>query len=568
MQLHQQRDVVLLNADTEVYDGWLDRLVAAALRHPKTATVTPLSNNATICSYPRTRQDNPYPLEISYSALNALAAEVNDGVEVEAPSGVGFCMYIRRDCLDEVGLFDHAAFGKGYGEENDFCQRASERGWRNVIAADTFVRHLGSASFLGERARRVKQAMKTMDRLHPRYQDDVKAFIQRDPLADARARLDWARLLRLRREKNVLIVSHNRGGGTERHVQEDAEKLSSKDTSVFFMRPVRTDKTRVVLEHRGLKVAPNLEVFELGDVERLAQRLQALGITEIHTHSLVDYVPESPKYIRRLVELLGARWEVNLHDYKVICPRVNLTDRSGRYCGEPDEEGCNYCLATRGSSFGIRDIRLWRVMHWQALEAADEVLVPDDDVAMRLSHYFPGLEMTVSPHESIESPSGPAEWEGACRTARLHVVVVGAISKKKGIDVLLRCARNARRRRLPLDFSVLGYTQKDSAARREGIRLTGPYRDEEAVERLRGLRPDVIWLPSIWPETYSYTLSIALQSDCPVAAFDIGAIAARLKRIDRASCILPLSLVNDPGRINARFLAAMSTRSTELAESV
>ena len=59
--LHQDRDVVLLNADTEVFDGWLDRLQQAASRHPRTGTVTPLSNNATICSYPRFLQDNPFP---------------------------------------------------------------------------------------------------------------------------------------------------------------------------------------------------------------------------------------------------------------------------------------------------------------------------------------------------------------------------------------------------------------------------------------------------------------------------------------------------------------------------
>ena len=56
-------------------------------------------------------------------------------------------MYIRRAALADVGLFDADAFGRGYGEENDFCLRASARGWRHLLACDTFVYHEGTVSF-------------------------------------------------------------------------------------------------------------------------------------------------------------------------------------------------------------------------------------------------------------------------------------------------------------------------------------------------------------------------------------------------------------------------------------
>jgi len=68
--------------------------------------VTLLSNNATICSYPRFLQENPFPLELNFAELDALTATVNAGVEVEAPTGVGFCMYIKRAALQDVGVFD------------------------------------------------------------------------------------------------------------------------------------------------------------------------------------------------------------------------------------------------------------------------------------------------------------------------------------------------------------------------------------------------------------------------------------------------------------------------------
>ncbi|WP_239650136.1 glycosyltransferase family 2 protein, partial [Methylocucumis oryzae] len=261
IQLNPHRNIVLLNSDTEVYDGWLDRLSQTAHRNITTGTVTPLSNNATICSYPQFLQDNPYPLELSYAELDQMTAKINRHYEVEAPTGVGFCMYIRRDCLQAVGLFDEKTFGKGYGEENDFCQKAIQKGWRNIIAADVFVRHIGAASFQGEKAKRVQNAIKLLSKRYPKYQKDVDEFIFNDPLKLARCRLDSARLQRMRKEKNVLIVSHNRGGGSERKLQEDIINLTNAGVGVYTF-TARYQKTRkVILGHPSIKSFPNINPF-------------------------------------------------------------------------------------------------------------------------------------------------------------------------------------------------------------------------------------------------------------------------------------------------------------------
>ena len=141
MTLHPERDVLLLNSDTEVHNDWLDRLRATACRGDKTATVTPLSNNATICSYPRFVENNIVPLELADAELDALAARVNAGVEVDIPTGVGFCMYIRRACLDELGLFDVEAFGVGTARRT-ICAAAHAHGggatcWRPMSSCAT-----------------------------------------------------------------------------------------------------------------------------------------------------------------------------------------------------------------------------------------------------------------------------------------------------------------------------------------------------------------------------------------------------------------------------------------------
>jgi GT2 family glycosyltransferase/glycosyltransferase involved in cell wall biosynthesis len=559
MGLHTWRDVVLINADTEVYGDWLDRLRAVAYRYPRVATVTPLSNNATICSYPRFLHDNPFRLETDYATLDAMVARVNAGESVETPTGVGFCLYLRRDALNALGHFDAEAFGRGYGEENDYCQRAIRGGWQNLIATDIFVRHIGGASFQGEKGRLVANAMKLLARRYPPYHRDVDAFIRRDPLARARQRLDWERLKALAGDENVLIVCHNRGGGAERHVQEDTRQLRAEGKGVFYLRPDRARPTHVRLGHPDCRQLLNLPTHALADTEALAGLFRALRIRRVHSHGLIDFTADAPQRILALAHALDAPLDVDIHDYKVICPRVNLADRRGRYCGEPSEEHCDRCLAIEGNDFGATSIRDWRSLHQQVLKSSSQIWVPDADVATRLGRYYPDVIFNVLPHEHIAPSIQAIQAPSLAGDEPLRILVIGAIGKLKGYDVLLACARDARQRCLPLDYHLLGYSIKDEALAKAGVRITGRYLDQEAEARLDAIKPHVVWFPYTWPETYSYTLSLALRGGYPVFAFDLGAIARRARALNHPGELWPLSLADDPDGINDRFRAYRAT---------
>ena len=192
------RDVVLLNSDTLVPPGWLERLRDAAYLATEIGTATPLSNHASILSYPGPQGSNPEPDRDATLRLDAIARRANDGTVVDIPVGVGFCMYVRRDCIDAVGPFRAEIFAQGYGEENDFCMRARHLGWRHVAVPGLFVAHLGGASFGqaggGQAARHLQMRNeKLLNRLHPGYDRLITAFIRADPLAEARRRFDLAR---------------------------------------------------------------------------------------------------------------------------------------------------------------------------------------------------------------------------------------------------------------------------------------------------------------------------------------------------------------------------------------
>ena len=206
MQLHPGRDVVLLNSDTEVASGWLDRLWAHFEADASIGTATPFSTNATICSYPRTLTPNPMPPGETTASLDRAFAAANAGRRVDIPTAVGFCMAIGRRVLDRVGLFDAERYGAGYGEEVDFCMRAARAGFRNVLAGDVFVRHVGEVSFGGTGAERRLKAQATVDALYPEFQRRLASFLPADPPRMLRRRADLERLRRAPGEMRIEAV--------------------------------------------------------------------------------------------------------------------------------------------------------------------------------------------------------------------------------------------------------------------------------------------------------------------------------------------------------------------------
>ena len=137
--------VVILNSDVIVPLNMVDAMVAVAESDPSIGSITAWSNNVSIFSLP---SDDPETNLADAATVDrvsdAMCSEFTDEC-MDLPTGVGFCMMITQNAIAEVGLFD-PVFGRGYCEEVDWCQRAVERGLRNVLAPGAFVFHMGSAT--------------------------------------------------------------------------------------------------------------------------------------------------------------------------------------------------------------------------------------------------------------------------------------------------------------------------------------------------------------------------------------------------------------------------------------
>ncbi len=555
MALHPDRDVLLLNSDTEVHSDWLDRLRTAAYRHPRTGTVTPFSNNATICSYPRFCEENWKKLEIDDHTLDQLARTVNAGAEVEIPTGVGFCMYLRRDCLDDIGLLDLENFGKGYGEENDLSRRAVDVGWRNILAADVFVRHYGGTSFGASKRERMTAAQVVLHRLHPDYQSVVAAFIEEDPVQPYRYALDLARLARQGgRHGSMLFICHNWGGGTEVHVQDMRKILESQGMATILCKPEGSSGRTLRLEHNLCIETCNIPTFDiLRDLLEFSDAIRNAHVRHVHVHHVAGLVPEATDFFRMACAIAGLPYDVTVHDYMPACPRINLIDRSGLYCGEPNLIDCEACIERDGSPFGKPAVWEWRDRFNRMFQSARQVYVPDVDVQARMQRYFPSIVFHVRPHpepiqvhDELEHPRPQRATERKRDASRTRVALLGALGMHKGSDLLEALALHVQLNALPLDFVVVGYSDRDTRLKRLGVEVTGRYNQHEAANRLMNADADFVWFSSVCPETYSYTLSTAIQVGAYPVAFDLGAIASRLRSADIGT-ILPISAMLDVG---------------------
>lgn len=551
MKLHADRDVVLLNSDTEVYGDWLDRLHRAAYQHEMNATVTPLSNNAEICSYPRFVEDNNYELEIEGQVLDKLAAEVNADCYVHAPTGVGFCMFIKRRCLNEIGYFDVDNFGRGYGEENDFCQRAVAAGYFNVIAANVFVRHYGSTSFGSEKAHLIKNAVLKLTSMHPNYVEDVNEFIRIDPLKKYRGRIDFARIRNSWRSPLIVMITHRRGGGTEVHVEQLRRRIEKEGGSSLVFRPHWSGNLMLYLDDVRF---PNIGPFFINDdFRKFSDFLSRTETALLHIHHLVDLAPIAADYFRKACEHAGVDYDFTAHDYFTVCPRVNLIDQYGDYCGEPSIDICEKCVKAdrQFEVAGGVSVWDWRDRYERLMLGARRVLVPDKDVKERLLRYMSGIAPVVRPHFEdfgreintyLTSEKPPLSEEVGYK----KIALIGVIGHHKGLELLTEVAKASKRMNLPMKFVVIGYTPNDNELISLGnVEVTGSYDDRDSVKLLHEQNPDFVWMASIWPETYSYTLSHVFQSGLPAVAFDFGAIANRIKA-ENFGHTLPLELMLRP----------------------
>lgn len=524
-----ENDVVIVNTDVELPPEWLERMIKPILDDPTIASVTPFTNSGTICSFPRFCEDNHLQAELDVSQMDRFFQE--QPLELfEVPTGVGFCMAMSREAINAIGVFDEEHFGRGYAEENDWCQRALKAGFKNVHVSNLFVYHNHGGSFQSdEKKALVEEHLATLRRLHPSYDEDVATYVRRDPARKMRKTVEWC-MIKDSNARSIVILDHRLGGGATTYIDE---KIKS-----FIREGARCS---VIRYDEGLNLflcSMFLDEMEHSFSTRdIGTAFQSFGnIDEIWVNELVTYpnLSQLLAYLPALAASYGAKLIFPLHDFYCLCQSYNLINDEKMFCNLPGHETCNACFhRIREGEFIGSGIDEYRFLWGHFLSHCDEVIGFSRSSIEYLRSIYPDLQnVSLRPH-AVEGL--PFIQRAARMKQNLTIGVMGMISYIKGREVVKGLIDHINQKRLAIDIVIIGvadgvYSELEDCS-------TGKYKRADIPEIVLREGIDVFLIPSIWPETFSYTTAEIMGMGYPLGVFDLGAPAERVAEYDRGVVI-------------------------------
>lgn len=523
-------DVVLLNTDALVPKGWASRLLMPMRTHARIASVTPLSNDAEIANVPSPCA--PMSLRPGEGdALDDCARKLaSAGAVADVPTGVGFCMAMNIKMLQRIPQLD-TVFGKGYGEEVDWCQRAAALGWRNVLNAGVFVEHRGGQSF-GSALKQtlMRQNGALISKRYPQFDQQVQTFLRNDPLLAHRLKLGIALACHRARDQSQrlsVFLGHGLGGGAEVYL---AQRLQQQIDLVGHAVVIRAmpDTTWQIELHGQSKVS--LGVTEhITDLVPLFSELSGLHV--VYSCGVGACRPEDiPTALRRISGQPDSTLEVAFNDYFPLSPSYTLLDSDGFFRGlplDPDDGAHQFHRSDRQPIMLPEWTTSWGAM----LQAAERLTTFSPSSAALVARAWPELEdrIVMEPHKVPHSVPAilPRRERG-----QIVIGVLGNINRAKGAEVLVQLSRAlaaSGRGKLVLIGNI-----------EPGYKLTAPstvlgsYRIEQLPELVAKHGITRWFFPSVWPETFSYAVHEMISTQLPVWSFDLGgqadAVADALRR--------------------------------------
>ena len=446
---YSTNDVVLLNSDTEVTNNWLEKMITCAYSNDYIATVTALTNNGTIASVPNFGIDNELPKNMSLEQYAKMIEEISLKRYPELTTGNGFCMYIKRKVIEEIGLFDDITFEKGYGEENDFCYRALDHGYTNVLCDDTFIYHKGTQSFKKENLTKTRAAiiddhMKKLRKKYPIYTTKTDQFLSLNPIKDISRNVLLNTLVYGKRRILFLVNEWEENmemtGGTSLHLKDIILGIK-ENTACFVLAPFKYDLNTFKLylysgeygkEIASFKTDINLygQITYTNDSykEMLETIFDSFNIELLHVHHFLfqtfDAIDIAKK--RNIYSI------ITLHDLYMSCPSINMVYEE-KFCEINPNRDCAKCLKNR---YGVESNILpnWRNTCEKVLKKFDKIIVPSQNTKEQFEKVYKDLNIEVIEH-GVNLIKINKKEEQKDRDV-FNVSFVGAMAPHKGSNIL------------------------------------------------------------------------------------------------------------------------------------
>ena len=517
--------VVLINTDVILPKNWASRLLFPIKQDPKVASVTPFSNCATIFSIPNIG-DNTFngDLESVNQSLSRLNAPFN---KLRFPTGVGFCMAMNQKAIAKVGYFDEI-FERGYGEENDWCQRAIKKGFYNTIAANLFVWHKHGASFGAEKFKMIERHLGIINGRYKNYAKDVKKIQTNETYLALRG---FANILYLNSiAKNTFVwFNHTWGGGAEMYAQSKIKTLCQDSLCITFYGTI-SGYVRMAWQYKDYS---GTLYIEHDDIKNIAKNLK---ISSIIINSLASWtdIPATLHLIAEIKKLTQCDVSFRAHDFMPMCPSICMINHNCSYCAIASLKQCEHCAL----NLSKQQIKIKNLKEYQSAwgnffsDTCNEIIVFSDSSRKIFSTLYPQTKdkIRVIPHQPISILRHPV----IPKHNGINIGILGAIHEAKGLnllvqlDTLLKHYKN-------VTITIIGYTSKQCRLKR--ITQTGKYTRENLPEMIEQHNIDIIFIPSICPETFSYTTQEAIELGIKCACFNLGGQADQVQKYSKGLII-------------------------------
>lgn len=519
--------VVLLNTDVELPNMWLERLMSPIILKNNVATSTPFTNSGTICSFPIFCENNEIFEGLNLEYIDKTFLNIKPRYTI-LPTGVGYCMGINRKALDKVGLLDSNTFGKGYGEENDWCQRAIKAGYDNVQVENLFVYHKHGGSFLSEEKKKLlEKNMTLLEKKHPNYLIDIENFCKIDPVRDIREYVMFKIICS--KENHIRVYfNHNIGGGATNYLKKQIDSNNNEIVNITIKYDLNNKTYFVICNYKAYEIC-----YSLNSVKSIIKFLNGLNIEEIYINELATY-PDIYSLLHLIIELKNSKNSkliMLLHDYFCICPSLNLINNEGNYCRLPPIEKCKACLRNNEFNYYIEYgmMSKWRAEWENFLKNCSEVRTFSNDSKKLLQKIYKTIpNISLIPH--LVDYIKPLKISKK-NSNNITIGLIGELNHHKGLDVVKDMLKHISKYNLDIRIVLIGSTTEN--IKDENFTQTGKY----AVNMLPNLvienNIDLFFITSIWPETFSYTTEEIIIMGLPIVSFDLGAQAERIRKYEK-----------------------------------
>ena len=538
-------DVLLLNSDTEVTKDWLRKIQMCAYSKNKIATVTPLSNNSGITSVPVFNKQNDIPPCYDLHSFQNLIDHVSYLDYPEIPTGIGFCLFIKREALDVVGYFDCNTFEYGYGEEEDFCYRCLYHGYFHVLCDNVIIFHKGTQSFNNLDFNFHDSKQNIILKKHYYYKNNTNIWYHSHPLEYINKNINY-NLCLYNGNSNILIIIHTWDlnpyenkyfGGTTFHVFDIINKLRAKynfhvlSPYKNFYRLFSYWKTgEEFIDIYSAVSQTNKYNFNNQDYSKMVSQITDLfKIDLVHIQHMVGHYFD----LLETVKFKNLKLIITLHDYYSVCPRINKINSNNSFCDNQYQNDCNTCLKKYSSDYFNNDeidiIKIWHNNWWNLLSFAEKIIVPSETSKNEITNTYEDLSIDVIEHgidikHSTDVLSIDSDYI-------YNIAFLGNLSIIKGKKIVeeLVILTNEFDKRFQFHLFGMIYSEILPGDYKNFINHGGYNRDDlKMLFKKNNIK--LVCIFSLCSETFCYTLVESLTNNIPVLVIDIGIVGEKVKK--------------------------------------